>query len=196
MIQKRHIKKLVLSLILVFSSVAVSAQNDLNRQLWRNTNIGWDVYRTENYRWRNIFVGSGYFYRFETLPKMYAYGGMNMNWSKYTLYGNGSYALMENNAILKTTSLTVPLYVGYQAFQTKGFRLNLYTGPAFEMILASKLDGYSYDKINRFQTGWTMGSTLRFLYLFRARVAYSYYPTSLLTDFNMPRSAFTLSVGF
>jgi len=189
-------KKTVLALAIVLGSFAASAQNDLGKQLWRNFNVGWNVYRTQDYRWRNMFIGSGYLQRFEALPKAYVYGGMNINWSKYTIYGTGRYALMANDAVLKTTSFSIPLNAGYQVFRTKGFRLNLYTGPTFEMILASKLDGNTYDNINRFQTGWTAGSTLQFLYLFRARVAYSYYPTSLLSDFHMPRSAFTLSIGF
>lgn len=189
-------KKLFLSIVIVLTSLSVSAQDDLGKQLWRNFNLGWDVYRTQDYRWRNIFVGSGYYHHFEAVPKAYIYGGLNINWSKYTLYSNGDFGMGGSNATLKTTSFSVPLYAGYQVFKTRGFGLNLYTGPSFEMILSSKLDGYSFDKINRFQTGWTMGSTLQFLYLFRARVAYSYYPTSLLSDHNMPRSAFTLSLGF
>lgn len=189
-------KKLFFSLFIVLASVTISAQDDLGKQLWRNFNFGWDVYRTQDYRWRNIFIGSGYYHHFEAAPKAYVYGGLNINWSKYTLYQGGRYEMMNNDATLKTTSFSVPFYAGYQVFKTQGFGLNLYTGPSFEFILASRLDGQSYDKINHFQTGWTMGSTLQFLYLFRARVAYSYYPTSLLSGYNMPRSALTLSVGF
>ncbi|HHT23046.1 MAG TPA: outer membrane beta-barrel protein [Bacteroidales bacterium] len=189
-------RKLLLSIAILLSSLTLSAQADLGRQLWRNFNFGWDVYRTQDYRWRNIFIGSGYYYHFETFPKVYVYGGININWSKYTLYSNGRYGMDESNSYLRTTSFSVPLYAGYQVFKTSGFSLNLYTGPTFEMIVKSKLDRYPYDKINRFQTGWTTGSILQFLYLFRARVAYSYYPMSLLSDYNMPRSAFTVSIGF
>ncbi len=193
-------KKILFSFIILLSSVSLSAQDDLGKQLWRNFNFGWDVYRTQDYRWRNIFIGSGYYHHFESVPKAYVYGGLNINWSKYTLYQGRRYELLNNDAILKTTSFSVPLYAGYQVFQTKGFGLNLYTGPSFELILASKLDGYSdsrlLEDLNHFHTGWTVGSTLQFLYLFRARLAYSYYPTSLFRDRYTPRSAFTFSVGF
>lgn len=191
-------RKIFILFTILLGSVSISAQNDLGRQLWRNSSFGWDVYQTRDYRWRNIFIGSGYYYNFPTVPKAYVYGGLNANWSKYTLFKEGRYNMQNNDAILKTTSFSVPIYAGYQVFQTKGFGLNLYTGPSFEIIYASKLDGYKFDEINRFQTGWTIGSTLQFIYLFRARVAYSYYPMSLLTEpyRNLPRSAFTLSVGF
>ncbi|NLO72396.1 MAG: hypothetical protein GX102_15935 [Porphyromonadaceae bacterium] len=191
-------KKILIPLIFLFVSLSLSAQNDLGRQLWRNFNLGWDVYSTQDYRWRNLFIGSGYYYNFPSFPKAYIYGGMNINWSKYTLYKGGKYEMMNNNTTLKTTSISVPLRGGYQVFQSKGFGLNLYTGPQFELILASKLDGYRFDEINRFQTGWTVGSNMQFLYLFSARVAYSYYSMSLLSgNYNyMPRSAFTLSIGF
>ncbi len=188
-------RKLLLSIAILLSSMAISAQADLGRQLWRNFNLGWDVYRTQDYRWRNIFVGTGYYNYFDAVPKAYIYSGVNINWSKYTLYSNGRYALGGNNARLRTTSFSVPLYAGYQVFKGAGFGLNLYTGPTFEMIFGSRLDGRAYDNINRLQVGWTTGSIFRFLYLFRARVAYSYYPMSLLSDFNMPRSAFTVSIG-
>ncbi|MFV0391764.1 MAG: outer membrane beta-barrel protein [Paludibacteraceae bacterium] len=189
-------KKVFIPILFLFISISLSAQDDLGKQLWRNFNFGWEVYRTDDYRWRNLFIGSGYYTYFKSVPKAYVYAGMNINWSKYSIYSSGDYALRASDATLKTTSVSVPLYAGYQVFKDKGFGLTLYTGPSFDLILASKLDGQTYDKINHFQTGWTVGGTLQFLYLMRLRIAYSYYPVSLLSDFNMPRSAFTFSFGF
>lgn len=190
-------KTLFLPLFLLLFSANGIAQSDIGKQLWRNFNFGWNVYRTDDYRWRNIFVGTGYTQSFKALPKAYWSLGLNVNWGKYTLYNYGSVGMGAQDAYLKTTSFSVPIYAGYRLIEEKGFGMTLYTGPSFELIASSKLDGYSFNKINRFQTGWTVGTNFRLLYLFRAGIAYSYYPISLLTnDINMPRSAFTFSLGF
>ncbi len=189
-------KKILISLFVLTVSFTVSAQNDFSRQLWRNFHLGWDVYKTNDYRWRNTFVGTAYTQSFEALPKAYWYVGGRINWNKYTLYPDGRYPIGGNNAVLKTSSLSLPTQLGYQLFNEKGFGMNVFTGPTFEFLFTSKLDGYQYNKVNYFQSGWTVGSSLRFLHIFGARVYYSYYPTSLLTDFAMPRQSFSFSLGF
>lgn len=189
-------KKIFISLLFMILMFNVSAQDDLSKQLWKNFNFGWDVYKNEDYRWRNSFIGTAYVQNFEALPAAWWSAGLRINWSKYTLYPAGEFGMGGNKANLKTTSLSIPAQLGYQVYQHKGMGMSLYTGPSFELLLGSKLDGYPYDNINHFQTGWTFGSTLQFLYLLRARVAYTYYPTSLLSEKNLPRKAITFSIGF
>ena len=76
--------------------------------------------------------------------------------------------------------------------------LKAYTGPVFEFIVNSKVNGYTENlhPTNNFQTGWTVGANLRFLYLLSARVAYTYYPYSLFQKDDLYRRALSFSLGF
>lgn len=195
-LDNKQMKKLSLILISTLFVFNIFAKTDPTKQLIGNTSFGWDVYNTNDYRWRNISLGSAYAESFPGLPNAYWSVGARINWGKYTIYPEGNYGIGGGNATLKTTSLSLPTSLGYQVVNSKGFRLNLYTGPTLEMILNSKLDGYPYDKLNYFQVGWNVGSSIRMLYLFNLRIGYSYYPISVFSDNYMPRKAFSVSFGF
>lgn len=191
-------KIFILILMLPFVwNVKAQETNDVARQLLQNTNIGINVYHTNDFRWRNFMIGTGYGQPISFIPKTYWNARINLNFNKYTIYGSGRYALTPyGNSTLKTTSISLPILAGYELFQTEGFGVNLYTGPVTEFVITSKLDGHNYDKINRFHAGWTVGSSFNFLYLFRFNVSYIYYPISLFNTGNLTRSAFQFSFGF
>ena len=70
--------------------------------------------------------------------------------------------------------------------------------PFHSQIVNSKVNGYTQNlhPTNNFQTGWTVGANLRFLYLLSARVAYTYYPYSLFQKDDLYRRALSFSLGF
>jgi len=187
---------LILTIFTITSSLLAKEKPTIGRQLWKNTHISWDVYRTDDYRWRNLAIGTGYGENFDFDEKAYWLVGLDYNWGKYSLYSDGAFAMGEDKAILKTRSLSIPVVAGYQVYKKFTRSMKVYTGPVFELILNSKLDGYRFDEIQNAQFGWTVGTKFRFLIIFGAQVAYSYYPTALFTNGDLQRNAFSFSLGF
>lgn len=165
-------------------------------QLWKNAHISWDVYKTYDYRWRNFSIGTGYGNIFDFDQRAYWLVGLDYNWGKYTLYADGAYAMGQDKAILRTKSLSIPFLAGYQVYKKISRSMKIYTGPVLELILSSKFNGYKYDEIQNTQIGWTVGTKFRFLFIFGAQVAYSYFPTPLFKNGDLQRNAFSFSLGF
>jgi len=187
---------LILTLLTISSTLHAKEKPSFCSNLWKNTHISWDVYKTDDYRWRNFSIGTGYSENFEFDQKVYWLVGLDYNWGKYSLYSDGRYAMGNGKAILKTQSLSIPVVAGYQVYRKLSRSMKVYTGPVLELILSSKLDGYKYDEIQNAQFGWTVGTKFRFLFIFGAQVAYSYYPTPLFTNGDLQRNAFCFSLGF
>ncbi len=172
--------------------------NDFGKQLWKNLHLGWDIDKEDNYRWRNFALGTGYTRNFQSEPRAYWFIGGNFNWSKYTLYHDGDYRMGANDAIIKTFSISVPAYVGYNIHQNRftGMGWKVYTGPTLELITSAKLDGYPYRDFNPIQAGWTIGTGFRLFHILGFNVAYNYYPTAVLSDGNLVRSSVNFTLGF
>lgn len=191
-------KQIFILLLLSISTNFINAQEEksIGRQLFKNINLSWDVNRTDDYRWRNISLGTAYGKKFESNPLTSWQLGINYNWSKYTLYSDGDYAMGSSNSILKTKSLSFPLTLEYQVYKSFFTGVKLYTGPIYELILSSKLDGNDFSGLNRSQFGWTVGTKVRFFAIFSTRLAYDFYPTGLFIDGGLNRSAVSFSLGF
>ncbi|MHB9056374.1 MAG: hypothetical protein ACYC2P_09540 [Paludibacteraceae bacterium] len=195
-------KKFVYTFFLIIGlSNAVNAQNttaSFGKQAWKNFHIGWDIDKTDDYRWRDFSIGTGFARNFEAVPKAYWYIGGDLNWSKYTLYPNGIYGMGANNAYLKTFSISVPAYLGYNLYKSplRAFGVKVYTGPTVELITSAKLDGYPYGDYNPLQIGWTIGTGVKLFYLFGFNVSYRYYPIPVLTSGNLVRSSVNFTLGF
>lgn len=164
---------------------------DFDKQLWKNFHIGWDIDKSEDYRWRNFAIGTGYTRNFPTVPRAYWYVGGDVNWSKYTLYHGRQFNTTGNDYRLNTFSLSVPAYLGYNLYKSslRAFGVKVYTGPTIELITSMKRDGYAYKEYNPFQIGWTVGTGVKLFYMFGFNVAYHYYPIPVLTDGNLVRSS-------
>ena len=184
-----------------------SKKSDFGKQMWKNANISWDVYKSDDYRWRNFGLGTGYGQNFEFDKKAYWLVGLNLNFGKYTLYKGGIYnPNLTNNISLSTTSLSIPAVVGYNIYKNPlmGLGTKVYTGPILEFLTSLKQDSINYNDVTHYtngdiqklQLGWTVGANFRFLYLLSARLAYSYYLTNLFSNENsLNRSAVTFTVG-
>ena len=171
---------------------------DFDKQMWKNFHLGWDIDKTEDFRWRNFAIGTGYTRNFESAPRAYWYVGGDLNWSKYTIYPDGNFAMSASNAYLKTFSVSVPAYVGYNLYKSslRAFGVKVYTGPTVELITSAKLDGYTYKDYNPFQIGWTVGTGVKLLYMFEFNVAYRFYPIPVLENGNLVRSSVNFTLGF
>ena len=171
---------------------------DFDKQMWKNFHLGWDIDKTEDFRWRNFAIGTGYTRNFESAPRAYWYVGGDLNWSKYTIYPDGNFAMSASNAYLKTFSVSVPAYVGYNLYKSslRAFGVKVYTGPTVELITSAKLDGYTYKDYNPFQIGWTVGTGVKLLYMLGFNVAYRFYPIPVLENGNLVRSSVNFTLGF
>ena len=143
-----------------------------------------------------MYVGTAYDQNFQFDKKCFWKIGLNLNWSKYSLYYKGIYQQSIVNNELRTFSISSPMYFGYEVFSSKPVTVNLFTGPEYELILTSSMDGESFSGINNFQIALTAGVDFRIYSLFGLRLAYSYYPTPLLSSGVLYRSAFNISIGF
>lgn len=199
--KKLYLTALISILILNIGN-AQNTTSPFKSQLWKNSHFGWDVDNGDGYKWNNFYIGTGLARNFSFDKKAYWYVMGDLNWSKYTLYPDGQYAMGANKAYVRTFSLSVPAYVGYNVYESslKAFGVKVYTGPVFELITSGNIDGTSlpYDGLNYnpVQIGWTVGTGVKLLYLFGFNVAYRYYPLPVLNNGNLVRSSVNLTFGF
>jgi len=183
-------------IFIVSGKIQAKTKDTIGKQLFKNFNLGWDVNSNHDYRWSNFHIGTAYGRKFESDSKAAWQIGADLNWSKYTLFSDGIYSLGTNNNILRTRSLSFPLIASYDISKTFFHGLKVYTGPTYEMIFSSTLNRNDYSKIRFGQFGWTVGTKIRFLAIFSARLAYNYYPTPLFNNGNLNRSNVSFSFGF
>jgi hypothetical protein len=181
--------------LLVCSVSEVYSKTNLERQLWKNANLGWDVNQTNDYYSNNFHIGTGISDRFDADNHAFWQIGVDLNWSKYVLYADGNYSYFNRNSLLRTQSLTFPIVLGYDLRQSFFSGMNIYTGPVYEMVLSANLDGRPNYDLKPGQWGWTVGTKIRFLGFLSAKIAYNYYSTGLFWNGDMNRSALSLSIG-
>ncbi len=192
-------KKIVIFLIIIAFTVGsltnIHARNTLKRQLRKNFSIGYDLNFGNDFYSRNFHIGTGYSEKFSDNPKAYWQVGGDINWNRYVLYDKYDDAFYDHNSLLRTTSLSFPFVLGYNVKRTMFTGLKVYAGPVYEMIFTSRLNGDPYYDINHGQLGFTVGTKIRFLVFFNARIAYNFYPYGLFSNGDLNRSALNLSIG-
>lgn len=193
---KKRIINLLIIILAIPCFITIKAEDTVGKQFFKNIHLGWDINKTYDYRWSNFYLGTEYERKFATDSRAFWQIGANFNWSKYTLYNDGAFALSSHNDIVRTQSISFPFLVGYTISKTFFHGLKVYTGPTYEMILSSKLNGNDFSGLRLGQFGWTVGTKIRFLAIFSARLAYNYYPTGLFENGNLNRSAVSFSIGF
>ncbi|MFZ4724252.1 MAG: hypothetical protein ACOYMD_02285 [Paludibacter sp.] len=187
---------LVSIILLIACYQYAEAEVTFRSQMYKNFNLGWDINKTDDYRWSNFSIGTAYGEKLITNPLVSWQIGLNYNWSKYTLYADGEYALSFNNEYLRTQSITIPATFEYKIFRSFFTGVKVYTGPVYELILTSKINGNHFPNLRNSQFGWTLGTKIRFLAIFNTKIAYNYYPTGLFNDGALNRSAISFSLGF
>jgi hypothetical protein len=168
--------------------------SDFGRQMIRNFNIGWDIFKTKDYRWQNFNIGTSYNKKFNSDENIYWQIGLQYNWGKYTLYPSGTFG---NNTeqIIKTNSISVPMVIGYNVYENSFLNIRVYTGPVYELIFSSNFNKQYVPEVKNSQWAWTVGSSIRFFAIFSLRAAYCYYPTGFFRNGDLNRSAITFSLG-
>lgn len=193
---RRTVFIILFFLAVLYVSAANQKKPNVERQLKRNFNIGWEVNRTSNYRWSDFHIGTAYGQKFDFDPKASWQLGLNYNWNKYTLYSYGIHANDYYNSKLRNQSFSIPLIANYQLRKSFFSGLSVYTGPMAELILFSTLDRDPFYNYNPLQIGWTVGTRIRILAVVNAKLGYVFYPTPLFNDGTFNRSAFSFSLGF
>jgi hypothetical protein len=168
--------------------------SDFGRQMIRNFSVGWDGFKTEEYRWGNFNVGTSYGKKFHPDEKIYWLIGLQYNWGKYTLYPNGTFG-SNREQILTTNSISVPLLIDFDVYENSFLNIRAYTGPVYEVVFSSNFNKQYVPEIKKSQWAWTVGAKVRFFAVVGLRVAYSYYPTGLFKNGDLNRSAITFSLG-
>jgi len=166
------------------------------KQLFKNIHLGWDINRTDDYRWSNISLGTAYGQKFDFDSLASWKIGIDYNWSKYTLYSDGNYAIGNTNGVLRTQSVSFPLIAEYNVYKSFFTGVKVYTGPVYELILSSNWNVNNFPGLRNSQLGWTVGTKIRFLAIFSTRIAYNYYSTALFDNGGLNRSSVNFSLGF
>ena len=173
-------------------------KNNFTTQVWKNAHVDFGINKTNDYRWRNFSIGTGYGDAFKSEPDLSWQINLNYNWGKYTFYDTEAYDLIWQKTIMKTGSVTVPAILEYKVYRSFFTGINVYTGPVYELILNANAnnDGISFDDINHSHFAWTVGGRFRFWTIFSLRVSYNYYPTGFFKNGDLNRSIFKASLGF
>ena len=176
----------------------VIQKSDMLQQLWRNTRIAYRINKTENYRWNNFSLGTGYGRVFETEPKLSWQIGLDYNRSRYHFFHPSAYSLIRNRVQAESSSISIPVSLEYDLYQQLYSGVKLFTGPVYEFILHVSTDRNSLtpEDFARNQFGWMLGSKIQLLGFFSLRLSYEYYPTGLFRDGQLNRSAILISLGF
>jgi hypothetical protein len=196
-------KKFIITTLIFFSVVCnlrSQNKNNITEQLIRNINFGWTVDKTPDYRWRNIFFGTAYQQSFRFNEKVYWRVGANVNFSKYTIYKDGKYDIFETGMLrdrsFNTSSLTIPAHIGYNIYRIGEYiDFTVFGGTIFEIMTSASLDGKAFNHIKRGQWGLTVGTKIRFFNMLSTNLSYVYYPTGLLKNEQLNRSAINFSFG-
>lgn len=196
-------KKILLTLFVFLSileNIHSQEDNKISQQLIQNINFGWNVKKTPDYRWRNIFFGTAYQQAFRFDEKVYWKIGANINFGKYTIYKDGKYDIFEEGLLrdrsFATSSLSLPIHIGYDIYEIADYvKFTTYGGMVFEIITSAALDGKAFNQIKHGQWGLTLGTEIRFFDFVSANLSYIYYPTGLLKNGQLNRSAISFSIG-
>lgn len=189
-------KQVLIFALLLFAGMLEAQPKNTGNQMKNNLRIGWDVNRTDDYRWRNFNLGIGFGKRITHDPRASVQLGVDMNWSKYTLYADGDFAFGSRDAILTTRSLSFPLLFNYDIYRSFFTGMRVYTGPVYEYIFTASLNKTPFNDYRPSQWGWTVGTRVKFLAVLSGRLAYNFYPTALFSNGEMNRSAVSFSIGF
>jgi len=188
----------IMLLLSLLTTNILKGEKDIKfgKQLFKNIHLGWDINRTDDYRWSNISLGTAYGQKFDFDSLASWKIGIDYNWSKYTLYSDGNYAIGNTNGVLRTQSVSFPLIAEYNVYKSFFTGVKVYTGPVYELILSSNWNVNNFPGLRNSQLGWTVGTKIRFLAIFSTRIAYNYYSTALFDNGGLNRSSVNFSLGF
>jgi ligand-binding sensor domain-containing protein len=164
---------------------AAPTSQEVVNQLVRNAHGGMEVYTINGVTSYFGYVGTGYVHYFYE-QRAYVKPELDLKFGEFK--HQSAYSV-------KTTSLALPVTVGYHVFQQESVRMTLFGGGRYEQILSSTDNTYS-SPVNNSQVGLTAGTSLRLLNNFSINAAYYYGLTSLFKDGSGRIRSFSLSFNF
>jgi hypothetical protein len=154
-------------------------------QLVKNVHGGMEVHNIDGKTSYSGYVGTGYIHYFAK-NKAYLKPEIDIKWGEYRY--EGGYAL-------QTTSLMIPVTVGYNLFRNETIGMNIFGGIRYEQILQTSQNNYS-SKVNNSQVGLNAGTSIRLLNFVSLNVSYYHGLTSLFRDGTGKISSFSFSFNF
>lgn len=170
-----------------FSASAKSDGKDIVKQLINNAHGGMEVHNVDGRQSYSGYVGTGYRFYLDEKNRLYIYPAIDVKWGEYRADGGG----------FKSTSIALPVTVGYDLFNNEVIGMKLYGGVEFEQFLSvtdTNLD--SGVDVNRSQAGLTGGTSIRLLNKFSINASYYYGLTTLFNDGNGRTSSYNFSINF
>jgi len=163
----------VSTLLLLFvmqRMVAVNSQEVVN-QLIHNAHGGVEILNVNGASSYFVYAGTGYMHYFYE-KKAYVKPEIDFKYGEYSARGS-------SNSV-KTSSVAIPVTVGYHVFQESAIGMNIFGGVRYEYIFHSDF-GKNYDGpgINNNQVGLTLGTSVRLISRFSINASYYYGLTPL-----------------
>jgi len=131
------------------------------------------------------YVGTGYVHYFYK-ELAYVKPEISVKWGEYRY---------QDAYHVTTTSVAIPVTVGYQLFQQEGVGMNVFGGVRYEQIISSTNNNYEYG-INTTQVGLTAGTSVRLMSRFSISASYYYGLTSLFRDGSGRITSFSFAFSF
>jgi len=165
---------------------ASPTSQEVVQQLIRNAHGGVELHNVNGQTSYSGFVGTGYVHFFYQ-QKAYIKPEVSVRWGEFRY---------QSNYYVKTTSIAVPVTVGYQLFQQQSVGMNIFGGVRYEQILHSSDSNNAASAINTSQAGLIAGTSLRLLSRFSINASYYYGLTTLFRDGSGRITSFSLSFNF
>lgn len=193
---KKWVIHLLVLVLLIMSCETVQAKKRHRKQISKGFTGSYSFNFGDSFTSNNIMVGYKLSDRIEGNKKMYWQADVDLNWTNYRLFNSGNYSYFNNSSNYRSTSISIPIVLGYELRRSFLTRTKIYGGAMYDLILTFRLGGKPYYDLDYGQWALTVGAKMRILGLLDAGIGYKYYPRPLFMNGDMNRSAISFSVGF
>lgn len=185
----KRVSLLFLSLffVLICISAKKSKASDIGMQLLKNAHGGVSVNKVNKHTSYAGYVGTGYKYYFYK-NSAYLYPQIDLQCGQYKHDTS-------NDSYTETTSLAIPVVLGYDLVSSNVIGVNLYVGGRYEQILHTSHNTYSAG-VNNSQAGLLGGATIRIANKFGVTLSYYYGLTNFYRDGTGKVSSFNFAFNF
>lgn len=181
-------KKLIVLFTLFIPPATFAAKPSVQEvlmQLVKNAHGGMEMQTIDGQVGYSGYVGTGYTHYFAE-NRAYLKPEIEVKWGEYRHTGDYQ---------LQTTSLMIPVTVGYNLFKQESLAMDLFGGIRYEQILHTAKNNYS-SNVNNSQVGVRAGTSIRLLNTISLNISYYYGLTSLYKDGSGRISSFSFSFNF
>lgn len=173
-------------LLFSFPISAKSSGNSILKELVNNAHGGVELHDVDGRKSYSGYVGTGIRFFLDDRNRFYIYPAIDLKWGEYRADGGG----------FKSTSIALPVTLGYEVFNTDAISMNVYGGTTVEQFLTVSDEQYEDKSINRTQAGLTGGVSLRLLNRFSVNASYYYGLTTLFNDGSSRTRSYNFSINF